>query len=860
MPVRGKGWVLALLIAALAMPSVAFAAASDIAGEWACVAVDSGDGVKQVEYEGIDVAELVKIAFREDGTLTMTSQGEDTEGTWAEADSGVNALIDGQDVAFKLVDGQLVNDTDGVLIYLEKAVKKKGGLLGALGIGKYTGKWVATGFDKGDGLIVDEMDGYPVSEYASLQIKRDGTLVMTSLGEDTAGTWAETDVGIDITVNDQTAGAVLEGGILILEADGQKAYLEREGKVTVTPSPKLEATPEPAPEPEPEASAFAGEWSAVRYETGGYWYDAKLLFPDGCKLVLNGDGTGSAKITADYTEKLTWSEADGLLVLSGSYIFSDPNWDAESGALRLNYGSSEVAVVFVKGEAPEDQDPAEYGLIEEQATAQPEVTPEPEEPEESAAPDVTLEPEETAAPEQGAAEQAFTAPLFSATFPAGWVSNEYSLSTDEGYSSVKYEKRDESDTTLCSVWIYASSEGVDSYRSAIKRLTEYAEKAGEDALEEITIGGIAFRGTAYENWGWKYREYAARVPESKISAYAVIEQPENAGDELQGILDSVSFTLPQLETPNVDPPMPEDGVPYEPTPGSVKAGKFTLKADWIAQGKSIVLDSIFGNQIAKAGDELYVLAGKKLYAYGLNGNKLKPSKAFEGGALKLNDSFEALSAGSDGILYASQGVFNVLAFKKGKQVADNSISGNVVIHPGGTWGISSWANADTVRVTAKDGVLTGEPWVLTNLSDPEKRTGRFSSVSCMAISEKRIYVAGYDAENADAQRIAVYDLKGVELFSFGGLDWMQDDAFGSVSGIVETKNGILVQDGNNRAYKLFSKDGAFIASVSADELLGTSYPWLSSMISTKDGILVAAAQKREDQSCDELLIFRISGF
>jgi hypothetical protein len=100
----------------------------------------------------------------------------------------------------------------------------------------------------------------------------------------------------------------------------------------------------------------------------------------------------------------------------------------------------------------------------------------------------------------------------------------------------------------------------------------------------------------------------------------------------------------------------------------------------------------------------------------------------------------------------------------------------------------------------------------------------------VAISKDRIYVAGYDAENGDAQRIAVYDQEGVELFSFGGLDWLQDDAFGSVTGIVETKNGILVQDGNNRAYKLFSKDGAFIASVSADELLGTSYPWLPSMI------------------------------
>jgi hypothetical protein len=188
------------------------------------------------------------------------------------------------------------------------------------------------------------------------------------------------------------------------------------------------------------------------------------------------------------------------------------------------------------------------------------------------------------------------------------------------------------------------------------------------------------------------------------------------------------------------------------------------------------------------------------------------------------------------------------------------VSGDVVMHPSGKWGISFWANADTAKVTAQKGTLTGEPWVLTNLSDPLKRTGRFSMINCVSISDTRIYVAGTDAENGDAQRIAVYDLDGKELLNFGGLDWMQDDALSSVTGIVETKNGILVQDGNNRAFKLFTKDGKFIASVSCDELLGTSYPWLSSMIPMDKGVMVAASQRRQDQSCDELLLFNITGF
>ena len=77
--------------------------------------------------------------------------------------------------------------------------------------------------------------------------------------------------------------------------------------------------------------------------------------------------------------------------------------------------------------------------------------------------------------------------------------------------------------------------------------------------------------------------------------------------------------------------------------------------------------------------------------------------------------------------------------------------------------------------------------------------------------------------------------------------------------MVETPSGILVQDGNYRAFKLFSGQGEFLGTVEGDELLGTDNPWLSSMIPTDKGVLVAAAQSREDESGDELLIFKLSG-
>lgn len=203
---------------------------------------------------------------------------------------------------------------------------------------------------------------------------------------------------------------------------------------------------------------------------------------------------------------------------------------------------------------------------------------------------------------------------------------------------------------------------------------------------------------------------------------------------------------------------------------------------------------------------------------------------------------------------------NILSIKDGAVIEDNSVSGYLVMHPGGEWGISFWVNAEPMLVRASGGVLTAEPWVLSNLSDAAKRQGRFSAISCVSITDTRIYVAGTDAEKGDAQRVAVYDLDGKELFTFGAEDWSADDAYSSVTGVVETPSGILVQDGYYHAFKLFSQQGEFLGEIEGDKLLGTDYPWLSSMIITDGGVLVAAAQSREDESGDELLLFKVSGF
>ena len=129
----------------------------------------------------------MKLQVNQDGTLLATSYGVPIPGTWKEDVNGISAVIDGEPVAFEFKEGQLVNDSNGTLLYLEKVETKpkSGGLLSLVKGNKYAGEWIASAVDEGDGVLKTELDGIKVSELMSFLINRDGTLVMTSMGQET---------------------------------------------------------------------------------------------------------------------------------------------------------------------------------------------------------------------------------------------------------------------------------------------------------------------------------------------------------------------------------------------------------------------------------------------------------------------------------------------------------------------------------------------------------------------------------------------------------------------------------------------------------------------------------------------------
>ena len=79
---------LLLLLCTACKVQAALAGPADYAGEWACVFIDMGDGIKKTEYEGVSVSDLMKIQINQDGTLLLTSAGEAIPGTWTENAGG----------------------------------------------------------------------------------------------------------------------------------------------------------------------------------------------------------------------------------------------------------------------------------------------------------------------------------------------------------------------------------------------------------------------------------------------------------------------------------------------------------------------------------------------------------------------------------------------------------------------------------------------------------------------------------------------------------------------------------------------------------------------------------------------------
>ena len=297
-------------------------------------------------------------------------------------------------------------------------------------------------------------------------------------------------------------------------------------------------------------------------------------------------------------------------------------------------------------------------------------------------------------------------------------------------------------------------------------------------------------------------------------------------------------------TDNIDPPWYWEGEPFSGSTRSRMMGKHTLTAEFLPMDVPMVTHETFAHDIALVEDQLYVLTACQLYRFDFDGASLKLDQQ-----IPLDGEYEFVETGADGELILSAFMEPVLGHDGDSPVYAYDGPDCLCVAPGGEWGISWFVSGeDCEKYTFQGDALVSQAFPFPEVD----------VIAHVSIDERYIFVSGSSAED-DEHYVFVYDHSGQLKLQLGGEpnDW----GLGSVTYAVSTDNGFLALDGNMREVVLWTPDGTWIGAVDDGDLFGTGYPWMANATQMEDGsILVVMCDERADESADEVLVFRLSGF
>ena len=419
----------------------------------------------------------------------------------------------------------------------------------------------------------------------------------------------------------------------------------------------------------------------------------------------------------------------------------------------------------------------------------------------------------------------------------GWTLAEDDIEAYEGGGYAYLRILDEDGYTGLLVYIEAYEESASSFRETL-----YANgvdmKAYVDGIwVSETIGGLQMAAVDKEDGEWYFfgRNEAAGV------SYTVhVTDWENPNVPV--VIENISFTA--SGTDNIDPPWPWEGDPFSGSTLSQMVGTYNLTAQFLPMEEPLVTYETFEHDIVVMGDKVYLLSDCALYQYAYDGDSLAFVKEIE-----LPGEYEILEKGADGNLVLSR--FMEPVFGHNGDSAQFSYDGpdKFAVAPGGTWGISWFVSGEDCELYAfQNGALSGSPFPFNEVD----------TISQVCIDSNYILVSGSSKEDSD-HYLFVYDYSGELQLQLGG----EPDGFGlgSITYATSTPNGFLALDGNMREIVLWSADGTWIGAADDGDLFGTSYPWIAAADMAEDGsILIVMSEERADESADEVLVFKFSGF
>lgn len=418
----------------------------------------------------------------------------------------------------------------------------------------------------------------------------------------------------------------------------------------------------------------------------------------------------------------------------------------------------------------------------------------------------------------------------------GWTLAEDDIYLSEYGGEVSLRILDAEGYTNILVEIEAYSTDHEDFRDALY-FGGFDEKAYVNGtLETVDIGGQAM---LYTDDG-EERSFFGRNEGAAVT-YDIYASDWN-DPRVPALIENITCTA--SGTDNIDPPWYWEGQPFSGMTMSRMIGTYTLTAQFLPMGEPMITHETFEHDIALIGDQVYLLSDCALYQYAYDGASLSLIKE-----IPLDGEYSYVDEGADGELVLSAFMEPVIGHNGDSVLYSYDGPDYFSAAPDGTWGISWFVSGeDCQKYSFQNGALASQDFPFAEVD----------TISQVNIDDTYILVSGSSVED-DEQYVFVYDHSGQLQLQLGG----EPDGWGlgSITFATSTPNGFLALDGNMREVVLWTADGIWIGAADDGDLFGTSYPWIAAADVAEDGsILIVMSEERADESADEVLVFKLSGF
>ena len=454
--------------------------------------------------------------------------------------------------------------------------------------------------------------------------------------------------------------------------------------------------------------------------------------------------------------------------------------------------------------------------------------------------DTPEKPDNTKAPSTNSDADIETS-LFTVKLSDGWINIEDDFKNEEGYSKAVLQVLDPEDEEYYLIEATISVE-IDEPYDFREDLVYYGfnqyEYKENKAYETVNIGGVEL--LKYDD-GDDTLVYFNRVENANASVYVEFDATDINDSRIAALLEGITFNIKDIG--NEDGPWEWEGEKFSAEDASIAAGAFTVTSTFVPFEAPVTTFETFDHSVAAIGDRVYVLVDGELSECHYDGACLAFVEKIE----LPEDDYERIEATSDGTLWVSGGLNDILCIKGGSIVATYEDIDNLAIHPSGTWGVDYFTSNECEIVT-----FSGNAYTSTPVTFKEADT-----IMHLCVDENNIYVCA-SANDESGHKVFIYSKDGVLQKT---LCDAEGEGLGSVTFVTQTANGYIAFDGNMRDLLLWDNNGAFVAEISDGELFGTNYPWFCDSTVLSDGsILTLMTDEREDKSATELIVFNVKGF